>query len=214
MEFIFRLSAYDGSALDGEVVQLLTQRLEAHSRKAVPGLWKATDSLNAYAAEGPIREARRARYRVYGVILIVLGIFALVPGLAEPRRPVLMAAGAVGIVSGILELCLTRAKRPPVPPASCRKEAARLLEQRRSVDWSLPENCTELRFDETGLSVSAGKEKQAIPYGDMAAIFATDRLCLLVYGAEKAILLQKKDLIAGEPEKFISYLQEKIGKQR
>lgn len=214
MEFVFHISAYDDPALDGETVRLLTRRLEARSREVVPGMWALTDKLNAYAAKGPGREKRRTRYRVYGVLLIALGIFVLVPGLTEPRTPVLIGTGIFVILSGLLEFWLVRERKPAAPPASCRKEAACLLEQRRSVDWSLPENRTELCFDETGLSVSAGKETQTIPYGDMTAIFAEDRLWLLVYGAEKALLLQKKDLTAGEPEKFASYLQEKIGKQR
>lgn len=214
MEFVFHISAYDDPALDGETVRLLTQRLEAGSREAVPGMWALTDKLNAYAAKGPGREKRRTRYRVYGVLLIALGIFVLVPGLTEPGTPVLIGTGIFVILSGLLEFWLVRERKPAAPPASCRKEAACLLEQRRSVDWSLPENRTELRFDATGLSVSAGKETQTIPYEDMTAIYAADRLWLLVYGAEQALLLQKKDLTAGDAEKFAAYLQEKIRKQR
>ena len=102
MEFAFHLSPYDAPFLEEEAARLLAQRLEAHSREAVPGLWKAVDNLNAYAAKGPGRETRRTRYRVYGAVLIALGIFVLVPGLAEPRTPSLIAAGTIGIVSGIL----------------------------------------------------------------------------------------------------------------
>lgn len=210
MEFVFQLSAYDDPALDKETVRLLEQRLEAHSRETAPGIWKFTDRLNAYASKGPGREKRRTRYRIYGVVLIALGIFALVPGLSEPRTPALICAGVVGIVSGILEFCLTREKKAPAPPASCRKEAAKLLSQRRSVDWSLPENHTELRFDEAGLSISAGEETQTVPYGDMTGIFETEQLWLLVYGQEQAILLQRKDLTAGAAAEFLPYIQEKI----
>lgn len=212
MEFVFHPSAYDDPALDGETVQLLAQRLEAQSRKTMPGLWKATDSLNAYAAKGPGREKRRTRYRIYGVLLIALGVFILVPGLMEPRTPVLTGAGIFVILSGFVEFALVREKRPPKPPASCRKEAAKLLSQRRSVDWSLPENRAELRFDETALSLSAGGQTQTVPYGDMAAVYATDRLWLLVYGQEQAILLQKKDLTAGDAAEFLPYIQQKITK--
>ena len=212
MEFVFHLSAYDDPALDGETVRLLTQRLEAHSREVMPGLWKATDGLNAYAAKGPGREKRRTRYRIYGVFLIALGVFVLVPGLMEPRTPVLIGTGILAILSGFVEFALVREKRPPKPPASCRKEAARLLEQRRSIDWSLPENRTELCFDGEGMSIHAGEETKTVTYADMTAVFETDRLWLLVYGAEQAVLLQKKDLAAGDPEKFKPYLLEKIRK--
>ena len=210
--FTFHLSGYDDPTLDGETVQLLVQRLEAHSRKAMPGMWTATDKLNAYAAKGPGRETRRVRYRVYGVILLALGIFVLVPGLVEPRNPVLIGAGLVAIFSGILEFRLVREKKTPAPPASCRREAADLLKKRRSIDWSLPENRTVLRFDDTGLSISAGEQTKTVPYSDMTAIYETERLWLLLYGAEQAVLLQKKDLAAGDAAEFLPYLQERITK--
>ena len=209
-DFVFHLSNYYDPALDEETVQLLVRRLEARSRKAVPGVWAATDKLNAYAAKGPGREKRRTRCRVYGAILLALGIFVLVPGLMEPRTPILIGAGLFAILSGLLEFRLVREKKPAGLPASCRKEAAELLKKRRSIDWSLPENRTELRFDGAGLSISAGEQTKAVPYSDMTAVFETERLWLLLYGAEQALLLQKKDLTAGDAAEFLPYLREKI----
>lgn len=211
-EFVFHLSGCDDPALDEETVQLLTQRLEAQSRKAVPGIWAAADRLNAYAAKGPGREKRWTRYRVYGALLLALGVFVLVPGLMEPRNPVLIGAGLFAVLSGILEFRLVRGKKPPVPPASCRREAADLLKKRRSIDWSLPENRTELRFDSAGLSISAGAQTKTVPYGEMTAIYETERIWLLLYGGEQAVLLQKKDLTAGDAAEFLPYLRDKITK--
>ena len=210
MEFAFHLSPYDAPFLEEEAARLLAQRLEAHSREAVPGLWKAVDNLNAYAAKGPGRETRRTRYRVYGAVLIALGIFVLVPGLAEPRTPSLLAAGTIVMAAGILSYGRTRKKSPPSPPASCRKEAARLLSQRRGVDWTLPENRTELRFDEAGLAILAGGKEEAVPYGEMTAVYEAERLWLLLCGGEQAILLQKKDLTKGDAAEFAPCLREKI----
>ena len=146
--------------------------------------------------------------------MIALGIFALVPGLVEPRTPVLIAAGVVGSVFGFLHFLPKGEKSSSAPAASCRREAAKLLSQRRGVDWSLPENRTELRFDGAGLSVLGGEKEDAVPYGEMTAVYETERLWLLLYSGEKALLLQKKDMTAGELEKFVPYLQENIGKKR
>lgn len=213
MEFVFHLSDYDSPALEDETVRLLTRRLEAHSRRTMPGVWKATDKCNAYAAKGPGREKRRTRYRIYGVILIALGIFALVPGLAEPQTPVLTGAGVFAILSGILNFRLTGERKAPSPPDACRKEAARLLEQRRSIDWSLPENRTELRFDREGMSVHTGEETSAVPYADMTGIFETENLWMLLYGGEQAVLLQRKDLTEGSAEDFSLFIREKLTKR-
>ena len=58
MEFAFHLSPYDAPFLEEEAARLLAQRLEAHSREAVPGLWKAVDNLNAYAPDAISRLRR------------------------------------------------------------------------------------------------------------------------------------------------------------
>lgn len=206
MEFLFQITNYDDPALEAEAAELLRQRLEARSREVVPGMWKVTDRLNARAARGPGREKRR-RYRVYGVLLVALGVFALVPGLMEPWIPSLIAAGGFAVIMGVWCLCL-REKRPLQRPASCKKEAAELLAGRRAVDWG--KAAAEVRFDGSGMTVSAQEDREAVPYGDMTGIFETERLWLLVYGGEKALLLQKKDLTSGAAAEFPPFLRDKI----
>ena len=207
MEFIFQVTNYNDPALDGEAAELLHQRLEAKSRQVAPGMWKVTDKLNARAAKGPGRERRLRRYRVYGVILIVLGVLALVPGLMEPRIPSLIVTGTLAVVWGVWSVSL-RERKPLRPPASCKKEAAELLAGRRAVDWS--EASAEVCFDEIGMTVSAGENRETVPYGDMTGAFETERLWLLVYGGERALLLQKKDLVSGGAERFLPYVLDKL----
>lgn len=209
MEFVFRLSDYGDPALDSEAARLLEQRLEAHSRKAAPGVWRWVDLLRSRAAGG--QEMRWRRRRLYGAVLLVLGVFLLVPGLAEPGSPVLIGAGVLGTVYGSLLVLLTREKRPSPPPASCQREAAKLLEQRRGTDWSGMEG--RLCVDGSGLSADLAGKREHISFGEMTGAFESERLWLLVCGGEKAILLQKKDLIAGEAEKFLPYLRENITSQ-
>ncbi|MCI9166162.1 MAG: hypothetical protein HFF64_09255 [Oscillospiraceae bacterium] len=206
MEFVFRLSDYGDPALDGEAARLLEQRLEAHSRKAAPGVWRWVDRLRSRAAGG--QERRR---RLYGAVLLALGVFLLVPGLAEPGSPVLIGAGVLGTVYGSLLVLLTREKRPSPPPASCQREAAKLLEQRRGTDWSGMEG--RLCVDGSGLSADLAGKREHISFGEMTGAFESEQLWLLVCGGERAILLQKKDLIAGEAEKFLPYLWENITNQ-
>lgn len=207
MEFVFRLSGYDDPALEAETVDLLRQRLEARSRQVMPGMWKVTDKLNAHRVDAATAARRRKRSHIYGVLLLILGVFALVPGLMEPRIPSLIVTGTLAIVWGIWSVSL-RERKPLRPPASCRKEAAELLAGRRAVDWS--KASTEVRFDETGMTVSAGENREAVPYEDMTGIFETERLWLLVCGGERALLLQKKDLLSGAAGDFLPFLRGKI----
>ena len=209
MEFVFRLSDYGDPALDSEAARLLEQRLEAQSRRAAPGVWRWVDRLRSRAAGG--QEMRRRRRRIYGAVLLALGVFLLVPGLAEPGSPVLIGAGVLGTVYGSLLVLLTREKRPSPPPASCQREAAKLLEQRRGTDWSGMEG--RLCVDGSGLSADLAGKREHISFGEMTGAFESEQLWLLVCGGERAILLQKKDLIAGEAEKFLPYLWENITSQ-
>ena len=210
MEFIFQISDYNASGLEAETAELLRQRLEAHSRQVVPGMWKVTDKLNAHAARGPGREKRRTRYRVYGVFLIALGIFALVPGLMEPRVPSLIWAGGFAVFAGILEFCLVRERKPLRPSAAERKEAAELLKFRRETDWKTFQ--AEVRFDEDGWTVTTAEGESRTTYDRLRGVFETERLWMLVCERDMALLLHKKDLARGDPTVFSQYIQQKITK--
>ena len=206
MEFVFRITDYSDPALDAETAELLRQRLEARSREAMPGMWQVTDRLEAWAT--PAVKGRRRRYALQGAALIALGVFAVVPGLMEPRVPSLILTGSLSILAGLLTIYGAKVKSPPQPPASCKKEAAELLAGWRALDG--PGAPVEVRFDENGLSVSAGEDRETVPYGDMTGIFGTERLWLLVYGGERALLLQKKDLVSGGAERFLPYVLDKL----
>lgn len=206
--FLFQISNYDDTVLDAETEELLRQRLEAHSRQTVPGMWKLTDSTNAYATKGPGREKRKEGYRIYGILLIALGIFALVPGLMEPRIPTLICGGGLAIFAGVLEFCLVNKKKAPKVPVVCQKEAKSLLEGRRAIDWT--KNLVKINFDEAGMTIFSDKVKEIISYDKIKSVFETEHLWLLVYNEKKALLLQKKDLISGHTNEFLPYIRQEI----
>lgn len=205
MEFLFNLTPYDSPALDAEAAELMRQRLEMESRRAVPGIWKVTDHLNARASKGP--DKPRTHYRIYGVILITLGVISLVPGLMEPRIPSLIVTGGFAIICGLWCFFL-RQRKPLDPPASCRKEAAKLLDHLRSLDWNALQTC--VRFDGEQLTIASGDFVNAVPYGEFQAVFASEHLWMLLQKNRRAILLQKKDLYLETPENFGNFLQNKI----
>lgn len=206
--FLFQISNYDNPALDIEVPKLFQQRLESHSRRVAPLMWKATDKLNAHAAKGTNQDGQRVRHRIYGVLLVALGVFALVPGLMEPRIPSLILAGAFAIIVGLLRLC----QRKPLPvPVSCQKEAQEFLAGRRAIDWS--KAIVKVCFDENGMTVSDGKKQEVVPYEKMTGLFETENFWLLTYADEKGLLLQKGDLISEDASEFSSYLHCKIAEK-
>lgn len=206
--YIFRISNY-AEALCAETEELLSKRLEAESRRRLPAVWKLTDGANAYAAAGPGRERRAPRYRVYGVILLALGAFVLVSGLMELQNPALIAAGAAALLAGVLEFALACKRKAATPPKSCRKEAKKLLERLCAADFE--QTPTEIAFGDLEITVRAGGTEQKIPYESVKDIFEAEHLWLLVYGGEKALLLQKRDLASGDAAEFAEYMREKIG---
>lgn len=207
MEFLFCLSAYDDPALDGEEVQLMEQLLEIRSRQVVPKAWAATDKLNACAAKGPDPEKRMFRRRIYGVVLLALGIFLLVPGLMKPQELLVpLIAGAAGVLLGLGRLLLPGRREPPKPSRQAQLAAAEQLARMRGFDWT----GIRVRFDDGGLTMLKGEEtSKTVPYTDFAGVCASDRAWLAGWG-EGALLLQKKDLTAGNAADFLPYLQENI----
>ncbi len=206
--FLFEISNYDDLNLDAEVKELLRWRLEASSRQAMPAIWKIIDRVNAYADKKPNQGNQRVRYRIYGIILLAFGIFALVSGLAEPRTPALILAGGFAAFIGILQIILAGRKSSQDIPASCKKEAAALLEGRRAVDWSKAQQ--KIVFDETGMRFNPEAAQETISYDGISGIFETEHLWLIIYHKDKALLLQKRDLTIGDPDTFSSYILRKI----
>lgn len=157
MEFIFQVTNYEDPALDGEAVELLRQRLEAKSRRTLPALWKLTDRLEARV------KGRRRRYTLQGSAQIALGAFILVLGLMEPRVPILIFIGPLGILAGLLTIYGAKVKSPPQPPASCKKEAAELLAGWRALDG--PGAPVEVALTKTASPFPQGRTGRRSPMG-------------------------------------------------
>lgn len=199
--FLFQISNYDDPVLDAETEELLLQRSEAESRRRCPAMWNTTDRIRAHTAKGPGREKRTVRYRVYGSFLLALGLFALILGLLPPRNPALIVTGSAAILSGLLEFVLSRGRKTPRIPASCKKEAQRLLEKQRSVDYA--KAVASICFDDSGVTIRAGEGEESLPCAGIKGAFETEHLWLVVFDDERALLLQRKDLRFGDAGRFL-----------
>ena len=163
--YLFQISNYDDPAVDRETVELLHQRLEAESRRRCPAMWNAIDRIRTHAAKGPkgpAREKRTVRYRIYGVFLLALGLLTLILGLMPPRTTDVIIVGGAVIIAGLLEFALARGRTPPRIPASCKKEARKALELRRTVDWEKLK--TTIRFEDAGITICAEENEEHLPY--------------------------------------------------
>ena len=203
--FQFQISNYNDPALENEAAELIEQILEKHSRQRLPGIWKVADALYAHAAKGPGRESRRKEYHIYGVILIALGMFALVPGLTAKITD-LIVVGCLAIAAGIVEFLLVRKRKPLRARSSCRKDAKVLLNTMRGEDWTKA-NAT-VTFDNSGMDISADEKHPTAPRERLTGLFTSEHLYLVLHDEYGVTLLQKKDMVSGEPDRFPAYFCE------
>ena len=86
MLYRFQTSAYSVSELLPEVTSALEKRMEEESRRRLPGLWKAIDRRGGGSPSCEMTRGRRVYRRVAGILLLLVGLFLLIPGLVKPRN--------------------------------------------------------------------------------------------------------------------------------
>ena len=148
------------------------------------------------------------RYRIYGVFLLALGLLTLILGLMPPRTTDVILVGGAVIIAGLLEFTLARGRTPPRIPASCKKEAQKALELRRTIDWEKLK--TTIRFEDAGITICAEENEEHLSYTRIKSAFESLHLWLVVCDDECALLLQKKDLRSGNADSFLSDIISKM----
>ena len=186
--YLFQISNYDDPAVDRETAELLHRHLEAESRRRCPAMWNAIDRIRTHAAKGPVRERRTVRYRIYGVFLLALGLLTLILGLMPPRTTDVIIVGGAVIIAGLLEFALARGRTPPRIPASCKKEARKALELRRTVDWEKLK--TTIRFEDAGITICAEENEEHLSYTRICSnCYSTKNQVILLAEGGKSILI-------------------------
>ena len=178
--YVFEISGYDVKKLLPQVSRALEARTQLLSRKKHPGLWKATDALNAIPKTN---EAGRGRRKILSVICLALGIFLFVPGLMKPQElqgPLFMGAIAIGV--GIGGLVRGRKKKDPFE-----KAARQLLAGKEHTA-----DANRVIFEEESMRI-CGREEEEIPYADFE-FFVEGKDVYLITFTGRVVLLQKKDL--------------------
>lgn len=201
MEFHFVLSRYNGDIFKPQVSKVLEKRTESVSRKEYPTLWKFTDKLNSMkkVPEGTSK-MRRSRYKVYGIIFVLIGLFLLIPSLTNPKEmSVSLLTGAFATAMGILYLRLGRKNINKT--SSFDKAAAQLFSKYEG----LLAGEVNVVFTQDKVQLAG---KAAFDYDDIEKIIITEDLIILFWN-KSVTVLQKKDLTSNNIEEFIDFLTEK-----
>ena len=210
--FVFRLHAYSRPGLTDELEKALEKRTELHSRQKLPRIWRFIDWMNARqrrrdAKRQPKETAMKKRkplwFRIHGIILILLGIFLLVPGLMSPAElAVPLAAGAVSMVVGFMYLLPWKRKKSD----KFRVAAKKLLSGMQVFEQN-GEDPVVVLFKQDGMLLPGDR---LVPYAGMDTIVETENLLLLTWEGHVTVL-QKSDLDPVAHQDFIRYLEETSG---
>lgn len=199
--FIFSMKSYDVEVLSNQVAWMLEKRTELASRKRLSGLWKITDKLNAVprASEAELKR-RKERKKIWGGLLLVMGIFLFVPGAMKPQElPVPLVAGFLAIILGVLYMRKDDRKKN-----AFEKQATQLLEK---LNTSMENQKLRLVFGDEEFTMSGAGADQKVSYDSVEGTFETADLFCLVFD-NQIVLLQKKELLLGTAEDLERRLEE------
>ena len=196
MEFVFQISENNQDNL--ELSKALEKLTELNSRQSLQWLWKYIDRLDAVPkASIPVLRRRAVRYKLFGVILLVLGILLLVPGLMEPSELLVpLISGAISMLLGLV-CFLPRQKKPS------RKFHTAAIKLLASTQTS--EKLGNVSFTQEGMKLPDG---EVISYDCFNTIVETESIYLLIW-KDRVTVLQKRDLLNGAHEDFLRILKEK-----
>lgn len=171
MDYEFQLSPYDGASLVPQVSCALEKRTESISREKYPKMWKITDHFNSKKVSEIVLKRRRLRYRVYGILLIIMGAFLLIPGLMEPQElAVPLFAGILGLLLGVFTLWSSKAQK--LQSERFNQAAVKLL---KGLETPPP---VRVQFTQGGMKIA---DQQTVPYSDFNFIYETKDLFLLTW---------------------------------
>ena len=202
MDYIFKTGGYDRAGITREVMRALEKNTELESRAKMPRMWDKIDRLNeSEKAPADVLEKRKKRSRIYGVLLLILGVLLVVPGAMDPDGMMLqLIAGCIGLAAGAMCLLPTRRKRNSNLQRRFERSARQLLTQLKAA----PES--EIRFTDEGMQIEDG---DIVPYSAFSRIVASGDIYLLVWSGNTS-LVQKQNLTEGEAEDFDAFLRSHI----
>ncbi|HHX61076.1 MAG TPA: hypothetical protein GX707_10250 [Epulopiscium sp.] len=202
MGFVFVLTKYNDVSFKQQVSKVLEKRTELVSRNIHPQGWKYVDKMNSKEnATEEVLKKRRSRYKIYGVLLLLLGVFLLIPSLMAPKEMLIpLVVGAFAACSGVL--CFRpRKKFKKIKLTSFDKAAIKLFSEYAEI------HTVKVTVSFTDDQVKL-MENITIDYDEIEKVFITEDLLVLIWN-ERITVLQKKDLSSCNVEEFINFITNK-----
>lgn len=197
MKFTFLLSPYEERG-KSQLFDALKKLAEMKSRKACPRMWAGIDKLDAIPkVSKSTSEKRRKRNKVYGAFLIILGLFALIPGVMAPKELFdVLIVGAATFLLGVVYLFQPRINSDQ----RLQKETERIWSGYKTLDEGKP---TTVVFQDAGIWEN---DQMLVAFGDLLqAVFCQN--VILLNWERGFILLQRKDLQDADADQFLEFMK-------
>lgn len=208
--FIFQVSDLDTEVLMPQVSKALEKRLELNSRQTMPKMWKTTDKLNQTnkATEEELKR-RRTRKKIWGLILMVLGVIVFVPGIVEPEgNTLLMVVGAIVIIVGFFNFRISGSITQNTDKFD--KAAREFL---AGHEESIKNQDVQICFSDEEMVTVTGEleelDQDAVVYNQVEFVIETKDVFLVIH-ENRGVVLQKKDITLGTIDEFREFVNERI----
>ena len=200
MEFVFKPEKLTEN-LFYEISEAIAKRTEIFSRKKLPGLWEKTDELNAKNLSEPALKRRKKFRKINGLICLALGNFLFVPGIVAPKELfVPLIVGAFATVFGISAVIPRK-----TDAEKFLKKAKNLA---KAINSSLKPEDTVV-FGEDGIFENGGL---LMKYEELENVIENKNIFLVCDG-KKIMILRKNDMILGNKEEFLNFIEIKTCKK-
>ena len=198
MKFVFELTGYDEESFISQVSKALEKRTESVSRNKYPRVWEYIDKMNSKGrVSEEVSKKRRRRYKVYGILFMLVGFFLLIPSLVKPEELLVpLLAGAFAIVIGMLYLWFGR-KPKEKNMTSFDRTAMKLFDEYKKIPAEVTVTFTDDKVQLAGDAV--------FDYGDINKFYITKDFLIIIW-KERITILQKKDLSSCSAEEFINFI--------
>lgn len=197
MDYVFELEPVTGEEYLPQIAAALQARTELVSRAKYPKMWRTADRLgNGPRVSPEAKRQRKVRYRIYGAVLLALGVFLLIPAATDPNAGLLpMIVGALSLFMALQAFRWSSDKGLfKTPEADFEKPARQLLD-----GLSAPgRRGGRVTFANAGIALkpSAG-EAVGVDYRDIDFLFETADLIVFTDG-KRIIVLRKAELAIGD----------------
>ena len=193
MEYIFRTTTYDVEALVPEMAKALEKRAEMNAAAAVmSGAQKKRKKQSA--------AKKRGMQGIYGIALLVLALYLLLPSLGDIRGNLLKVFAAIwsGSAAAYTFMLMIRGDDAAKPSTKNYEKPARNF-----LAHIAKGEPSEIRFNEDGMTFVGAP---TVLYRDLERFIETPAGYFLTWTNKAATFLQKKDLAEGDAETFAAFV--------